>query len=83
MKIRYADYKRSFHEAAIELIDNLTMRCVEANAPIGLPLDAEAILIFGVDGNYEAVIAEELATNPFLRCDEPDPLKSHRELFPG
>jgi glycolate oxidase len=48
--------------SAIELLDNLTMRCVEANNPIGLPLDADAILIFGVDGNYENVLAEELAT---------------------
>ena len=47
--------------AAIELVDNLTMRCVEANNPIGLPLDADAILIFGVDGNYESVLADELA----------------------
>jgi glycolate oxidase len=47
--------------AAIELVDNLTMRCVEANSPIGLPLDADAILIFGVDGNYESVLADELA----------------------
>jgi glycolate oxidase len=47
--------------AAIELVDNLTMRCVEANSPIGLPLDADAILIFGVDGNHESVLAEELA----------------------
>jgi len=46
--------------SAIELLDNLTMRCVEENNPIGLPLDAEAILIFGVDGNYEPVIADEL-----------------------
>ncbi len=47
--------------AAIELVDNLTLRCVEANDPIGLPLDADAILIFGVDGNYESVLADELA----------------------
>lgn len=44
---------------AIELIDNFTMRCIEENAPIGLPLDADAILLFGTDGNYEAVVAEE------------------------
>jgi glycolate oxidase len=47
--------------AAIELVDNLTMRCVEENSPIGLPLDADAILIFGVDGNHESVLSEELA----------------------
>jgi glycolate oxidase len=48
--------------SAIELLDRLTMRCVEANDPIGLPVDADAILIFGVDGNHESVLAEDLAT---------------------
>jgi glycolate dehydrogenase FAD-linked subunit len=47
--------------AAIEIVDNLTMRCVETNNPIGLPVDADAILIFGVDGNYENVLDDELA----------------------
>jgi len=31
--------------SAIEIVDNLTMRCVETNNPIGLPLDADAILV--------------------------------------
>jgi glycolate oxidase len=48
--------------SAIELVDNLTMRCVEANSPIGLPVDADALLIFGVDGNDERVLAGDLAT---------------------
>ena len=48
--------------SAIELLDRLTMRCVEANDPIGLPVDADAILIFGVDGNHESGLAEDLAT---------------------
>ena len=48
--------------SAIELLDRLTMRCVEANDPIGLPVDADAILIFGVDGNHENVLADELAS---------------------
>ncbi|HZW53600.1 MAG TPA: FAD-linked oxidase C-terminal domain-containing protein [Candidatus Elarobacter sp.] len=48
--------------AAIELVDNLTMRCVETNSPIGLPLDADAILIFGVDGNHASALTEDLAT---------------------
>jgi glycolate oxidase len=47
--------------SAIELLDAFTMRCVEDNSPIGLPLDADAILIFGVDGNHEAVLADDLA----------------------
>jgi glycolate oxidase len=46
---------------AIEMIDQFTMRCIEDNKPSGLPVDAAAILIFGVDGNYEGAIADELA----------------------
>jgi glycolate oxidase len=46
---------------AIEMIDQFTMRCIEDNKPVGLPLDAAAILIFGVDGNHEGVVADDLA----------------------
>jgi glycolate oxidase len=44
---------------SIELIDDVTARCIEDNMPIGLPLDAEAILLFGTDGNDERVVVEE------------------------
>jgi glycolate oxidase len=47
---------------AIELIDNITMRCIEEHRPIGLPLDADAILLFGVDGNYEDIVTAETET---------------------
>ncbi|HZO94027.1 MAG TPA: FAD-linked oxidase C-terminal domain-containing protein [Candidatus Baltobacteraceae bacterium] len=47
--------------AAIELLDDLTMRCVEDASPIGLPLDAEAILIFGADGNHADAIDDDVA----------------------
>lgn len=47
---------------SIEMLDNLTMRCVEDAKPIGLPLDADAILIFGADGNYEEIVNAEIAT---------------------
>jgi len=46
---------------AVELLDQLTIRCIEENSPIGLPLDADAILIFGADGNHESVVNEEIA----------------------
>jgi glycolate oxidase len=46
---------------AIEMIDQFTMRCIEDNKPVGLPLDAAAILIFGVDGNHAAVVDDDLA----------------------
>jgi glycolate oxidase len=42
------------------MIDQFTMRCIEDNKPVGLPLDAAAILIFGVDGNHAAVVDEDL-----------------------
>ncbi len=45
---------------AIEILDSFTMRCVEENRPIGLPLEADAILIFGVDGNHEPAVREAL-----------------------
>lgn len=46
---------------SIELIDNLTLRCIEDNSPLGLPVDADAVLLFGVDGNYEEIVAAETA----------------------
>jgi glycolate oxidase len=44
---------------SIELIDDTTARCIEENTPIGLPLDAQAILLFGTDGNDERVVEED------------------------
>ena len=46
---------------AIEMIDRFTMRCIEDNKPIGLPLDADAILIFGADGNHEGAVDDDVA----------------------
>ncbi|KJS20091.1 MAG: FAD-binding protein [Clostridiaceae bacterium BRH_c20a] len=37
--------------ATLELMDKLTIQCVEKNARLGLPLDAEAILLMEVDGS--------------------------------
>lgn len=44
---------------AIELIDDVTARCIEQNTPVGLPLDVEATLLFGTDGADERVVEEE------------------------
>jgi glycolate oxidase len=46
---------------SIELLDNLTMQCLEEFSPAGLPLEADAILLFAVDGDYEAVLDAESA----------------------
>ncbi len=45
---------------SIELMDRLTMQCVEGARPSGLPVDRDALLLFAVDGNHEAVLAAEL-----------------------
>ncbi|HTV74256.1 MAG TPA: FAD-linked oxidase C-terminal domain-containing protein [Candidatus Acidoferrales bacterium] len=45
---------------SIELLDQLTMRCVEDFKPIGLPVESEAMLLFAVDGNYPEHVRGEL-----------------------
>ncbi|MEW6662528.1 MAG: FAD-binding oxidoreductase [Bacillota bacterium] len=45
--------------ATLEVMDNTTIRAVEAAAKIGLPVDAEAILLVEVDG-AEQVVEEDL-----------------------
>ncbi len=47
---------------AIELIDNLTLRCIEDAMALGLPIDADALLLFGTDGNHAEIVAAETAT---------------------
>ena len=46
--------------ASVELMDQTTVHCVEELLHIGLPLDAEALLLFAVDGNYEQIVRAEL-----------------------
>lgn len=44
----------------LEFLDKITIRCVEEFAHIGLPLDAEALLLMETDG-HPAVVEEEAA----------------------
>jgi glycolate oxidase len=44
--------------AKIELMDNWVIRQIEESTPLGLPLAAEAILLFELDGVAEAVAKE-------------------------
>jgi glycolate oxidase len=44
----------------LEFLDSKTLRCVEAYAHVGLPLDAEALLLVEVDG-HPAAVADEAA----------------------
>jgi glycolate oxidase len=47
--------------ASIELMDQITVQCVEELLHTGLPTDAEALLLLAFDGNYEQIVANELA----------------------
>jgi len=48
--------------ATLEIMDNVTIRTVENYAKIGLPIDAEAVLILEVDGGIEQVVLQEFET---------------------
>lgn len=45
---------------ALEMMDNLCIRSVEAYKPFGLPIGAETILLIDQDGNDTRVLEEEL-----------------------
>lgn len=47
--------------ASIELMDQTTTQCVEELLHMGLPLDAEALLLLAFDGNYQQIVSDELA----------------------
>jgi glycolate oxidase len=46
--------------ASVELMDQTTIQCVEDLLHLGLPVKAEALLLFAVDGNYEQIVRAEL-----------------------
>ncbi len=51
----------------LEFLDRTTIRCVEDFAHIGLPLDAEAVLLMETDGHPAAVDEEAAAMERFAR----------------
>ena len=48
--------------ATLEIMDNVTIRTVENYSKIGLPVDAEAVLVIEVDGSIENVVLNEFET---------------------
>jgi len=46
---------------SIELLDRLTIACVDPLAPGVFSTEADAVLIFAVDGNYEVAVEGDLA----------------------
>jgi len=47
--------------ATLEFLDNVTIKCVEEYAHVGLPLDVDAVLLIEVDG-HPSVVAEDAAS---------------------
>jgi len=58
--------------ATMEIIDNITIRAIEEYKKIGLPVDAEAILLIEVDGAKEAVEKEAQKVKDICMKNEAD-----------
>jgi glycolate oxidase len=53
--------------AAIEMMDNLTIRAIESRAPAGYPVDAQGVVLIEVDGVREEVDAQSEAVQQVCR----------------
>jgi glycolate oxidase len=53
--------------AAIEMMDNLTIRAIESRSPSGYPVDAEGVVLIEVDGLREEVEAQSEAVQQVCR----------------
>jgi glycolate oxidase len=53
--------------AAIEMMDNLTIRAIESRMPSGYPVEAEGVVLIEVDGLREEVEAQSEAVQPVCR----------------
>ncbi|MBV9581239.1 MAG: FAD-binding protein, partial [Chloroflexi bacterium] len=54
--------------AAIEMMDNLTIRAIESRASAGYPVDAEGVVLIEVDGLREEVEAQSEAVQEVCRA---------------
>lgn len=79
--------KRGIIPVTLELMDDRTIHCVEKYCKMGLPLDAEAILIIEVDGPKDLVekqvteIAELCRTNGAREVKVAEDEKSREEIW--
>src|SRR6202158_492904 len=53
--------------AAIEMMDNLTIRAIESRTPSGYPVEAEGVVLIEVDGLREEVEAQSAAVQQVCR----------------
>ena len=60
----------------LEFLDRKTIRCVEDFAKVGLPLDAEAILLIETDGHPEAAADEAEKVEALSAADEAEKVEA-------
>lgn len=65
--------------AKIELIDNWILQRVEERMPLGLPLSAEAVLLFELDGAAETVKRESAQVTELCRACGADVVRPARD----
>ncbi|MDF2571443.1 MAG: putative FAD-linked oxidoreductase [Sporomusa sp.] len=65
--------------ATLEIMDNPTIRTVEDYAKVGLPTDAEAVLLIEVDGIPEVVEKEAAKVMEVLKSNKADEVKMAKD----
>ena len=60
---------------ALEMMDQVTIHCVEAYLHAGLPVEAEAMLLIDVDGDRALVAAESEVVASHCRANGGDPVR--------
>lgn len=65
--------------ATLEIMDNPTIRTVEDYAKVGLPVDAEAVLLIEVDGIPEVVEKEAAKVMEVLKANQADEVKMAKD----
>ncbi len=65
--------------ATLEIMDNPTIRTVEDYAKVGLPVDAEAVLLIEVDGIPEVVEKEAAKVMEVLKANKADEVKMAKD----
>ena len=67
--------------AMMEFIDNTTLKCIEEYAKLGLPKNAEAVLLFEFDGREEEVKEDTLTIEKILSNNNSISVSTAKNLF--
>src|SRR5918911_1018275 len=67
--------------AAIEMMDNLTIRAIESRSPSGYPVDAEGVVLIEVDGLREDVEAQSEQVQQVCRDNQALSVRLARDYY--